>query len=91
MALNFSDSSSKSRYDLWLNLINYVSDEELEIMAMTALLEGDNIKRRTRARHGSIKDHAVVNKGKIEGHHRLYNDYLAENLVYIYIFFLRRF
>ena len=57
---------------------------------MTALLEGDNIKRRTRARHGSIKDHAVVNKGKIEGHHRLYNDYLAENLVYIYIFFFSR-
>ena len=40
---------------------------------------------------GSIQGHAVIHRGRILGHHRLYNDYFSENPVYAPSQFQRRF
>ncbi|RWR92309.1 putative nuclease HARBI1 [Cinnamomum micranthum f. kanehirae] len=53
--------------------------------------ERENLRRRTIVHRSSIQCHAIIYKGRISGHYRLYNDYFSENPVYIPSQFRRRF
>ncbi|RWR94628.1 putative nuclease HARBI1 [Cinnamomum micranthum f. kanehirae] len=91
MSQNRTDSSSDMTDELWHTIINSDSDEELQMLCMAALEEeSENLQRRTRVHHDSIQGHAVIHRGRISGHHRLYNDYFSENPVYTPSQFRRR-
>ncbi|RWR93432.1 putative nuclease HARBI1 [Cinnamomum micranthum f. kanehirae] len=53
--------------------------------------ERENSQRRTRVHRGYIQGQAVIHRGRISGHHRLYNDYFSENPIYNPSQFRRRF
>ena len=48
-------------------------------------------RQRTRGHRGSIPGHIVINRGRQEGHERLYRDYFCEHPVYPANLFCRRF
>ncbi|RWR85272.1 putative nuclease HARBI1 [Cinnamomum micranthum f. kanehirae] len=92
MSQNYIDSSSDTADELWHTVINSDSDEELQTLCRAALEEEkENLRRRTRVYRSSIQGHAVIHRGRISGHHRLYNDYFSENPVYTPSQFRRRF
>ncbi|RWR83961.1 putative nuclease HARBI1 [Cinnamomum micranthum f. kanehirae] len=69
--------------ELWHTVINSDSDEELQMLCRAALEEErENLRRRTKMHRGSIQGHAVIQRERISGHHRLYNNYFSENPVY---------
>ncbi|RWR85040.1 putative nuclease HARBI1 [Cinnamomum micranthum f. kanehirae] len=92
MSQNHTDSSSDTTDELWHTVINSDSDEELQMLCRAALEEeSENLRRRTRVHRGFIQGHAVIHRGRISRHHRLYNDYFSENPVYTPSQFRRRF
>ncbi|RWR74380.1 RNA polymerase I termination factor [Cinnamomum micranthum f. kanehirae] len=83
MSQNDTDSSSDTTDELWHTVINSYSDEELQMLYRAALEEErENLRRRMRVHRGSIQGCAVIHRGRISGHHGLYNDYFSENPVY---------
>ena len=59
------------------------SDDDFEILA-NVVIEHEKRKhqRRTSRLGGSIPDHNIINRGRHDGHERLFQDYFSENSVY---------
>ena len=73
-----------------LDYMNNDSDDEFDAIIMAAQ-EEEMSRRRTRGHRGSIPGHRVINRGRQEGHERLYRDYFCEHPVYPVNLFRRRF
>ncbi|KAM1739902.1 hypothetical protein FF1_015422 [Malus domestica] len=87
----FSDSSSDSAEEHFWSIVNSESDEELERLELVALQnEQENMETGMRKRRGSINGHAYINRRRLDGHQRLYNDYFVEHPMYSPTQFRRR-
>ena len=75
-------------------LENIVDDSEDEFESITNIVieeEQLEIRRRNTRRRGSIPGHVIIDRGRVEGHKRLYQDYFSENPVFPNHLFRRRF
>lgn len=90
--MSLSSSESSSNDEIWESLIDSESDQELEMLAQAALQEErDNEDGKKRRRRGSVHGHRVIDRRREEYHHKLYEDYFAENPIYTLSQFRRRF
>lgn len=79
------------------NLVKFVldedsSDDDEEFIFTAAQLIHQQYMNDQREKHGgSVFGHQVVDRNRLAGHQRLYNDYFSEEPTYGPIYFRRRF
>ncbi|CAL8101524.1 unnamed protein product [Prunus armeniaca] len=77
MSHHFLDSSSDSIDEHFWDLVDSKSDEELEMLEVVALQkEQENMEGETSKHRGVVQGHAYIDRGRLQGHQRLYDDYL---------------
>ena len=69
-----------------------LSDGEEEfIFSAVDIVHGEFDDDEVPKRGGSVLGHAVINRERLAGHRRLYNDYFSEEPTYLDVQFRRRF
>ena len=68
------------------------SDDNYELLE-NVVIENEQFERRRRntSRRGSIAGHIIIDRGRVEGHERLYQDYFSEHPVFPNHLFRRRY
>ncbi|KAF2923361.1 hypothetical protein DAI22_07g184700 [Oryza sativa Japonica Group] len=62
-------------------------DDEFIFEAVETIFDDNNEEPK---RGGSVFGHAVINRERLAGHWRLYNDYFSEEPTYLHVQFRRR-
>ena len=76
-----------------LQLIEEEKEDDYGILLGMAAIEGERLAIESRGprRRGIVPGHAVIDRDRVEGHNRLYQDYFAETPKYSLQKFRRRF